>query len=507
MSTSMPNEIETTRVVSHDPNLADVILHVDYDLPAAVSELIDNSIDANAKNVLVRLLRNRTGLVGMQVIDDGIGIKQDEFDDVMRFAKRRKYGPSERGLYGIGLKSGSLSMADQLSVVSMPSGSVPSGRRWTRETAKLEQLAVLSSAYCLAVMQHANMSIPWKNWVGGTIVDLSELDDFKRVSGDASQVSVYADELLTKIEQHTGLVFHRLLDAGRKSVKIHLDILDTDSCEPFGSRCVEAVDPFGYTKSGCTGYPKKFRIRMAGRAKPMTVLAHIWPKGVKSNNFRIPRSGHASAAEGQGLYIYRNDRLLMSGGWGGMRNPEDHQSLARMAINLCDSDLEFLEPTFNKTGVKMVPTFCKALRDSSATDGTTFIDWIEKAIAVARKQSQSAPQVKLPLPQSGVAVRVRNAFSEVSSNGDEVEVIWKRMPKEIVFSVEAKNSIVYINKAYENALSNDCGSTTLTRTTLSTTLILLLAKDLLVDRKGKNVKALEDAIQTILVAAIKGDDF
>ena len=28
----MPNEIETTRVVSHDPNLADVILHVDYDL-------------------------------------------------------------------------------------------------------------------------------------------------------------------------------------------------------------------------------------------------------------------------------------------------------------------------------------------------------------------------------------------------------------------------------------------------------------------------------------------
>ena len=80
--------------------------------------MIDNSIDAKAKNVLVRLLRNQTGLVGLQVIYD-----------VMRFTKRRKYRPSERGMFGIGLKFGSLSMADQLSVVSMPRGSLGVGQQ------------------------------------------------------------------------------------------------------------------------------------------------------------------------------------------------------------------------------------------------------------------------------------------------------------------------------------------------------------------------------------------
>lgn len=47
---------------------------IGYSLPEALSDLIDNSIDAKAKNVVIQFGRTNDELKFIQVIDDGEGI-------------------------------------------------------------------------------------------------------------------------------------------------------------------------------------------------------------------------------------------------------------------------------------------------------------------------------------------------------------------------------------------------------------------------------------------------
>jgi hypothetical protein len=55
----------------------------------------------------------------------------------MQFGGRRQYGDTDIGMYGMGLKSASLSQADNVTVLSKAAQSRPVGRRWTEEQARL----------------------------------------------------------------------------------------------------------------------------------------------------------------------------------------------------------------------------------------------------------------------------------------------------------------------------------------------------------------------------------
>jgi signal transduction histidine kinase len=121
----MASEISTQqeesgrRINPHDPKLAEIVTRVDYEMPAAIAELVDNSIDAHATNILIRLIRTEVGLRDLLVVDDGDGIADEHFDEAMRFARQRKYGDADTGMYGIGMKSSSLRFLLSLDLMSL----------------------------------------------------------------------------------------------------------------------------------------------------------------------------------------------------------------------------------------------------------------------------------------------------------------------------------------------------------------------------------------------------
>ena len=127
-----PVAVETRRVAP-DPSITSAIGR-HHSLATAVADLVDNSIDAGARNILVRVLQRDERAVGLLAIDDGAGMDSEQIDAAMAYARRRDYGTGDLGHFGIGLKAASLSQADTLYVWSRRWGSPPVGRGLDRET-------------------------------------------------------------------------------------------------------------------------------------------------------------------------------------------------------------------------------------------------------------------------------------------------------------------------------------------------------------------------------------
>lgn len=82
-----------------------------YDLAAALSDLIDNSIQANARNVWVNF-DPQDDDVTVRICDDGRGMEREVLIEAMRPASRNpeeKRDTLDLGRFGWGMKSASLS--------------------------------------------------------------------------------------------------------------------------------------------------------------------------------------------------------------------------------------------------------------------------------------------------------------------------------------------------------------------------------------------------------------
>src|SRR5437868_6367146 len=102
-----------TEVVPSARRLIKSLRDLGYDLQAAIADLVDNSIAAEATKVQVE-----THWEGddswIRITDDGIGMTLGELREAMRFGTRRDYFDDDLGRFGLGLKAASLSQSSHL---------------------------------------------------------------------------------------------------------------------------------------------------------------------------------------------------------------------------------------------------------------------------------------------------------------------------------------------------------------------------------------------------------
>src|SRR4051794_15507283 len=90
---------------------------IGYELPAAVADIVDNSISAAASRVEV-IIDPGQPEPRILIADDGHGMSANTVNEALRFGSRRRYGSGDLGRYGLGLKTASLSQGRRLTVVS-----------------------------------------------------------------------------------------------------------------------------------------------------------------------------------------------------------------------------------------------------------------------------------------------------------------------------------------------------------------------------------------------------
>lgn len=235
------------------------LTHQGYSFEAAIADLVDNSIDAGARNVVVSFLRDDDRLVSLLVVDDGAGMDDSALDTAMTVGGQREYGDGALGHFGAGLKAASLSHADSLTVVSRTKRSASAGRRWLTARAQADfSCDIVDPRYCQNLVDRYDGVIGWH----GTIVRWDSVRAFDTIT--AGQADRYLNDAVEKLETHLGLYLHRFL--ARDDFNIDIVVEDVRTKDELDHRGVEPVDPFGYRVPGRAGYPRPFTAPVEGLA-------------------------------------------------------------------------------------------------------------------------------------------------------------------------------------------------------------------------------------------------
>src|ERR1700736_6421978 len=112
MAAEALTELVAIRATPNEPDaqgLITAISRMGYAIEEAFTDLIDNSIDADATAVLVRFIRDDSAVKRIVVADDGHGMSERVLARAMKFGAKTAHEVSDLGRYGMGLKSASFS--------------------------------------------------------------------------------------------------------------------------------------------------------------------------------------------------------------------------------------------------------------------------------------------------------------------------------------------------------------------------------------------------------------
>ena len=297
-----------------------------YSLPDAVSDLIDNSIAAGARNVWLNF--HWAGSESWaSILDDGSGMSETELVDAMRIGSRSPREirePSDLGRYGLGLKTASISQARSLTVATHTgNGHGVHTRRWD-----LDHLASSGDWQLL--------NVPVENVAGDEVSRLTQLEHgtlvvwakLDRLVGDVGVDNARArrqfHDALRGVEEHVAMVFHRFM-AERNSVSIRIN-----------DQLIKPWDPFLADEAATQRLPSE---TLGSSDSGITITPFVLP-----HHSRLSGEKHRAAAgptgwnAQQGFYVYRNRRLLLPGDWLGLGfMKEEHYKLARIQLDLSNS--------------------------------------------------------------------------------------------------------------------------------------------------------------------------
>jgi hypothetical protein len=294
-----------------------------YSVPTAIADIIDNSISAGA--TLVNVDFTWAGEQSRITIrDNGSGMSENELEHAMRLGASNplaQRSAHDLGRFGMGLKTASFSHCRRLTVASKQDGRL-SCFRWD-----LDELARAPTGGWFLYEGPAEGSegllVDVASQEKGTLVLWECLD---RIVTEGYTADDFAD-LLERVEEHLSMVFHRLIEDRARPLTIDLN-----------GRAVTPWDPF------LVGLPAKpWESPQAPRLTQQGLVVaqcHVLPHQDRISAEIYKRaSGPGGWTAQQGFYVYRNRRMLMSGGWLGLGSPrawsrDEIHRLARISVEI-----------------------------------------------------------------------------------------------------------------------------------------------------------------------------
>jgi hypothetical protein len=314
-------------------SLLESLRGVGYSMPAAIADLVDNSITAKAKNIWLQFTWTPKG-PWIRILDDGCGMDSGELDEAMRFggkSPRDQRDPSDLGRFGLGLKTASLSQCRRFTVGSKKAD-VIEVRRWD-----LDHLLEPSRGWELLEEPHPgseSMLNPLGEIRTGTLVLWEGIDGYltgatgKLRLGESAFLKA-ADDVAT----HLAMVFHRFLEGSNPSIRIYINgKADNQRVKPW--------DPFLLNHPAVLRRPVQ---TIQGASGPVQVQGVVLPHKDKLSKDEFEDAGGPDGwTAQQGFYVYRNRRLLVAGDWlnlgtGQGWTKEESHKLARIRLDLPNS--------------------------------------------------------------------------------------------------------------------------------------------------------------------------
>lgn len=288
---------------------------VGYSLEAAVADLIDNSLDADATSVEIDI----DVVEGQRIafLDNGNGMTQAKAKEALRLAGTVDDDRPERlGRFGLGLKTASISQGRSLSVISRHNGSTIA-YRWDLDHVKNTgswSLLELEESDWSEVPFHAEM-------LGSANATLIVWENLDLLLGDAEEPGPFLASTIEPLLRHIGLTYHRLLEPGKDGLRIAIN-----------GQPVEAIDPF-LKSNPRTQYTPTETIEIGADTVSFTAYTLPHQSGLRQSERGRHDLGEAMR-DFQGFYIYRNKRLISKGHWFGLTRMGELTKLTRIQVDI-----------------------------------------------------------------------------------------------------------------------------------------------------------------------------
>jgi len=285
-----------------------------YNLSTAIADIVDNSISANAN--IIEINYKWDGINSyISILDNGIGMNLEELIQAMTPGSKDPEeirNENDLGRFGMGLKTASFSQCKRLTVVTKKRGYNLIKRCWD-----IDYINQVEEWVLLDYISDSRFTEQLEKFDSGTLVIWENLD---RIVGNAqknneSVKNAFYQEMST-VKEHLGLVFHRFIENNKITLKSN-------------SYTIDSWNPFLYNLSTKPemGQPE----RLNGNVE---VIYYILPHMSRISHDEYEKSGGPLGwFNQQGFYIYRGDRLLVSGDWLGIEKKRDYSKLARISIN------------------------------------------------------------------------------------------------------------------------------------------------------------------------------
>lgn len=307
-----------------------------YNLAAALGDLIDNSITAGANTVSITCNFNAGGPF-IIIKDNGIGMDRDTLVQAMRPASANPQAErhaKDLGRFGWGLKSASFSQATRLIVGSKQHNQINVGI-WDLDNVINFEMELLENEDARLILEEFGE----KMTSNGTIIIWDKCD---RLTGTADISQDSFNQKVIEAKKQLELIFHQFL---------HSKNVDRLTLYLNGSE-LKGYDPF-LSEHPATQCFHSENIEISNHGS-IQVTPYVLPHYSKLDQQTIQ---HIEGSEGlirnQGFYVYRNNRLIIHGTWFGIFKYGELSDLVRVKIEIPNNMDHIWQISIDKQDAKL----------------------------------------------------------------------------------------------------------------------------------------------------------
>ena len=361
-------------------NMIESLRHFGYELTTAVADLLDNSITHNACNIWINYHWDGPDS-WFSITDDGDGMDDATLFEAMRPSSRNpleERSEEDLGRFGLGLKTASFSQARRLTVFSKRSPRTRVMKTWDLDfVAEKKKWALINGCY----PESETKSDRFNELQKGTLVLWEKMDriiDDRDADDDEAREEFYRK--FNECGRHLAMVFHRKMKGGKKGIKFYLNDEQIRPWDPFMKDKSESVNTDIIPYEGG-------KVRIESWVLPhhtkLSEEEHSEGAGIKGWN------------DHQGFYLYRNERLIIAGGWLDLNlKTEEHCKLGRIMVDIPNSlDQEFQIDVLKSQS--QIPSKLRKRFRAAATDvrkkATAVYRWRGNKQVATRKKALDIP--------------------------------------------------------------------------------------------------------------------
>ncbi len=415
-----------------------------YTYQAAFADIVDNAIAAGATQIEVDI---EESIFGNDVIvaffDNGGGMTEQGLINAMRYGSEKRPSPKSLGKFGMGLKTASTAFCKKLTVLTKQNNAIYA-RCWDINAIKQNDRWILItppiSEYAAQIEKLESISRDGS----GTVVIWEDVD--RLVTNSGSDYGTQAiSHLILEIRDHLSATFGKFL-IGREAFKRDQSSIETtpDITICINGEPLEGWDPTGKFLNS-PAEPDRVLIERnvhrillsGGRSAKFELNGYVLPNKNKMSDKELQAVRFSN--DNQGFYIYREDRLIIGGGWPHRLFSQDsHTNLLRVELNFDHELDDYFEIDIRKSKVNFPLKIRSTLKEALApwrnqaqnryrtnksnnptSDETTVTEDIShesSSRAIQLQQANTGKVEILNFDKNSSLIRIKNRFGEVEIN-------------------------------------------------------------------------------------------